>query len=45
MDEQTPLHYCARAGKLKLLQKLLELGSGAASKDEQEKTPIHLAAE
>lgn len=45
VDERTPLHCCAKSGKLELLNKLMELGAEASSKDEQDKTPLHLAAE
>lgn len=45
MCEQSALHYAAKSGSTDILTRLLELGASPSVKDEQDKTPIHLAAQ
>lgn len=42
---QTPLHYAASCGNLKSTQILLEAGASPSVKDEEEATPVDLAAD
>ncbi|XP_067935402.1 transient receptor potential cation channel subfamily A member 1-like isoform X2 [Watersipora subatra] len=44
VGEKTALHYCAERGKLDFLLKLLHLGASPAAGDEDDRTPLHLAA-
>ena len=43
-SEETPLFYCARAGKVKLVQKLIQLGADPTKMNIHDSTPLHQAA-